>query len=97
MYSPPTIGVPPMSLFRAVTSLTGPAIRLVPVSAIASQPLEQNELLPIRTLWINNCEVLTRTFHLWLNSNNFIEVWLYVKYGVYHYKYIGIFLSKVQS
>ena len=34
-YSPPTIGVPPRALFIAVTSSTGPAIREVPVSAMA--------------------------------------------------------------
>lgn len=50
MYSPPTTGVPPMSLLRAVTSLTGPAIRLVPVSAMASQPSAQKEVLPTTTL-----------------------------------------------
>lgn len=58
MYSPPTIGMPPISLFSAVTSLTGPAIRLVPVSAIASQPSAQNGLLPTSTL--SNKTILNR-------------------------------------
>ena len=40
-YSPPTTGVPPRALLIAVTSAVGPAIREVPVSAIAWHPPEQ--------------------------------------------------------
>ena len=35
IYSPPTIGVPPRALLIAVTISEGPAIKEVPVSAIA--------------------------------------------------------------
>ena len=35
IYSPPTIGVPPRALLIAVTTSEGPAIKEVPVSAIA--------------------------------------------------------------
>ena len=35
IYSPPTIGVPPRALLIAVTMSEGPAIKEVPVSAIA--------------------------------------------------------------
>ena len=38
MYSPPTTGVPPSALLMALTSSTGPAIREVPVSAMAWHP-----------------------------------------------------------
>lgn len=38
IYSPPTIGVAPIALFIAWISETGPAMRLVPESAIASHP-----------------------------------------------------------
>ena len=44
MYSPPTTGVPPSALLMAVTSATGPAIREVPVSAMAWHPPLQNVL-----------------------------------------------------
>lgn len=38
MYSPPATGVPPSNLLRALISSVGPAIKLVPVSAMAWQP-----------------------------------------------------------
>jgi hypothetical protein len=44
MYSPPMIGVPPSSLLIWVTASEGPAIREVPVSAIAFER-KKNDLL----------------------------------------------------
>jgi hypothetical protein len=45
MYSPPMIGVPPSSLLIWVTASEGPAIREVPVSAIAlKRERDKNDL-----------------------------------------------------
>jgi hypothetical protein len=46
MHSPPAMGVAPMRSLIAEISAVGPARRLVPVSAIASQPPLQNALPP---------------------------------------------------
>lgn len=48
--------VPPICLLRAVMSSDGPAIREVPVSAIALQPLQYDVLLPpTDTLCVHAC------------------------------------------
>lgn len=65
VYSPPTIGVAPIISFSFFTSSVGPAIREVPVSAIALHPSVQNDFSPpIATLldkpkifWKNNFHV----------------------------------------
>ena len=44
MYSPPAMGVPPIALLIAVTTSDGPAMREVPVSAIAYTKERVNSL-----------------------------------------------------
>lgn len=50
MYSPPGIAVPPRSWLICLILSTGPAIRLVPVSAIAWRAPLTIDVLPTITL-----------------------------------------------
>lgn len=72
--SPAAIGVAPIALLMASISLTGPAIREVPVSAIASHPCWQT--FKSDPIWILNSKIFNINFFLIYEKiiNNFFII-----------------------
>jgi len=83
IYSPPTIGVPPRALLIAVTMSEGPAIKEVPVSAIALKKILNKFLFELQQNRFLNIYLASSFTELLISKFNSVHLKLPISFPKY--------------